>query len=147
MGFSETPGDVKLASSWGINRISHMGFYSRQLDNNPAVWSRIYDIYVCTEEHNHKNDKHHLLEKTKILIKQCVLDSVKNSIIQRKIREQMLPQITATQLNNYKATLNTKAKTKSGHNELIDWCENHSLIPEDDDTVFEYELGNFIYNN
>ena len=68
----------------------------------------------------------------------------------------MLPQITTAQLNNYKATLNTKAKTKSGLNELIEWCENHSLIPEDDDTVFvgdyDYELGNFIlfyfiYNN
>ena len=69
----------------------------------------------------------------------------------------MLPQITAKQLNNYKATQNSKAKSKSGLNELIEWCENHSQITEDDDTVFvgdyDYELGNFIlyiyiiYNN
>ena len=69
----------------------------------------------------------------------------------------MLPQITAKQLNNYKATLNSKAKSKSVLNELIEWCENHSQITEDDDTVFVgdyyYKLGNFIlyiyiiYNN
>jgi hypothetical protein len=39
-------------------------------------------------------------------------------------------------------------KSKSGLNELIEWCENHSEIPENDDDVFvgdyDYELGNLL---
>lgn len=48
------------------------------------------------------------------------------------------------QLNNYKATLTNKSKTKSGLNELLEWSENHSKIPDDMDEVFvagyDYEL-------
>ena len=60
MGVSETPGDVKLASSWDINRVSPMGIYSRHLDNNPAVWSRIYGsklIYVKNKINRREEDK------------------------------------------------------------------------------------------
>jgi len=66
----------------------------------------------------------------------------------KKIRDQLLPQITITQLNNYKSTL--KKKTKSGLNELLLWCENHSEIPVEEDVVFvgdfDYELGIVCYD-
>jgi hypothetical protein len=70
-------------------------------------------------------------------------------MIMKKIRDQLLPQITTRQLNNLKAALHNKAvKSKSGLNELIEWCENHSEIPENDDDVFvgdyDYELGNLL---
>jgi hypothetical protein len=70
-------------------------------------------------------------------------------MIMKKIRDQFLPQITTRQLNNLKSALHNKAvKSKSGLNELIEWCENHSEIPENDDDVFvgdyDYELGNLL---
>lgn len=65
-------------------------------------------------------------------------------IILEKIRNQNLPQLTLKQLNNFKATLNNKSKSKAGLNELIEWAENHSKIPDDLDEVFvagfDYDL-------
>ena len=69
----------------------------------------------------------------------------------KKIRDQFLPQITTKQLNNFKAALHNKAvKSKSGLNELIECCEKHSEIPENEDDVlvgdYDYELGTLLFN-
>ena len=101
-------------------------------------------IWVCDAEHIHDTNNHHLPEETKKLIRECVKDDMKNAKIIEKIRNQHLPQVTIMQLNNYKATLTNKSKTKSGLNELLEWSDNHSKIPDDMDEVFvagyDYEL-------
>lgn len=101
-------------------------------------------IWVCDAEHIHDTNNHHLPEETKKLIRECVKDDMKNAKIIEKIRNQHLPQVTIMQLNNYKATLTNKSKKKSGLNELLEWSENHSKIPDDMDEVFvagyDYEL-------
>lgn len=50
----------------------------------------------------------------------------------------MLPQITKKQLNNLKSRLKTKdiGKSDSNLSNIIEWCEERSAIPDEEDEVF-----------
>ena len=73
----------------------------------------------------------------------------KNSLILENIKAANLPQITVSQLNNFKSRYMKKininiGKSTSTLTEQIEWCRSGVDIPEDDDKAFcggfEYEL-------
>jgi hypothetical protein len=87
-----------------------------------------------------KETKFHMKQK----IKSTIHGISQPSAILRLIREENLPEITEKQLTNLKARHNKKTLGASSVSlaDLIEWCENKKLIPEDNDEVF---VGTFTF--
>jgi hypothetical protein len=114
-----------------------------------SEYNQTCELWITAHEHDHTNASQNLLPLTS---KQKVMEysnlGVKPKEIVRSIRnEGNLVQLTFQQIYNIRNYEKAKrlGDTKMNLKEFIEWCENNSGIPDDEDEVFilnfEYKLN------
>lgn len=104
-------------------------------------------ILLSSDEHEHSNangqeKKKKISQQVKDRIYElCFLNLTPNQIIQKLTNEKLEPP-SKVDLNNLLKSIRKKelGKKLPSLNELKEWCEQHKLIPDDDDEVF---VGNY----
>ncbi len=92
--------------------------------------------YESTDEHFHKHETFNLPSQTVQVIKECFQTSnQKPSQIQQILQTKALPSLTTKQIYNLKSRI-TKKKMVPFVQEISEWCQANSQVPDDVDEVF-----------
>jgi hypothetical protein len=101
--------------------------------------SQEVSIFISNDDHHHKENNYNLHPASKKKVEELLKLRV-TSITQilQHLREENLPELKRSQINNLKARTKTKIYGSSQCNliDLINWCEENNKIPEDNDKVF-----------